>query len=513
MKTLTSALIAVGALVGCGGGGSAGSNPPGTSAGSTGVVFIADRETNGLDELYFAPSTGGSTTKLSTTLGGQGLSVKSLSVSPDRTRVAFVAGPAGLGDNLNELYAVSVNGGTPLKISSGQDVGGDQDEVTLAFDYGWSPDGQEVAYLAGSGSPLQCFRTRLDGSPARNVGGATADIRGYRWLGSTLVYLARTANAGTLYADGAGALSLVNEDVLSFSVSPAAQQPRIAYFAATASGTIVVSVLADGSGATPISLPEALVVPTLLGSGMLQVWSPDGSKLSLVTHDASNVRRLYVADPTNGSSSLVSGSSDLGIMAVPNYLWSPDGKWLAFIGNNGSLLSPFANLYVASATAGTSPQQLNPAGTAVGAAGFAWSPASARIAYVAGQLYNGVALVTLYTDTPTSSDPKSFGLVFPIPGPLGWSNDGSRLLYVSGPLTSLSLYVANADATNPQLLQSGIQSPNMMAMWSLDDSRVVYRAQINGVNGLFSINPDGSAPANLSAPMVAGGTIRWFWRT
>lgn len=106
------------------------------------VVYLADQEINGTPELFAVPIAGGSVTKLNGTLVGSD-GVRGFQISPDGQTVVYVADEL---DNFDdELYSVSISGGTSIKISQA-DLGiGD---VYPTFQI--SGDGQWVVYVANA---------------------------------------------------------------------------------------------------------------------------------------------------------------------------------------------------------------------------------------------------------------------------------------------------------------------------------------------------------------------------
>ena len=78
------------------------------------VVYIADQDTDGFDELYSVPIGGGATTKLNGVLpvGGD---VDGYQVNPDGSTVVYRADQDTY--NVIELYSVSIGGGALTKLN------------------------------------------------------------------------------------------------------------------------------------------------------------------------------------------------------------------------------------------------------------------------------------------------------------------------------------------------------------------------------------------------------------
>jgi len=75
------------------------------------VVFTADKDTEGVTELYSVPIAGGMATKISGELVAGG-DVNNLTISADSKWVAFIGDKST--NNVSELYAVALDGGGPL---------------------------------------------------------------------------------------------------------------------------------------------------------------------------------------------------------------------------------------------------------------------------------------------------------------------------------------------------------------------------------------------------------------
>jgi len=125
------------------------------SADSSTVVYVADQEVDGIEELYSVPIGGGSVTKLNT----PGTEVSSSpALSPDGSTVVFFAN--------QEIFAVSIGGGTPLQLSLGEISGFPSIDV--------SPDSSQVLYSTnaapeelrvvpiGGGTPLTVNPPEID---------------------------------------------------------------------------------------------------------------------------------------------------------------------------------------------------------------------------------------------------------------------------------------------------------------------------------------------------------------
>ncbi len=127
------------------------------------VVYEADQDTDGVNELYSVPISGGSTTKISGTLVTGG-NVQAHEISPDSKQVVYLADEDINGTR--ELYTVPITGGTPTRIN-----------VTLFYvapwppNYAISPDSRQVVYVANQDtkSILELYSVPITGGSSAKV--------------------------------------------------------------------------------------------------------------------------------------------------------------------------------------------------------------------------------------------------------------------------------------------------------------------------------------------------------
>lgn len=143
--SLAALILAALSLAACGGGGSSGSSgsggslpppPPPPPTYLPPLIFIADKDTAGVNELYRADQSGALNTKLNAALVSGG-NVIDAQWSPDGTKVAYLADQDT--DETFELYVVASTGGTPLKLNAAL------------------PSGADVKSFAWAGSVAVCF--------------------------------------------------------------------------------------------------------------------------------------------------------------------------------------------------------------------------------------------------------------------------------------------------------------------------------------------------------------------
>jgi hypothetical protein len=133
------------------------------------VVYLADQDAYGVNELYNVPIGGGTPVKLNGPLVAWG-DVEAFNISPDSSRVVYLADQDT--DEVDELYSVPIGGGTPVKLNGPLVTGGD---VLSRFKI--SPDSSRVVYAVihpeywwmyelysipiGGGTPVKLYESQL----------------------------------------------------------------------------------------------------------------------------------------------------------------------------------------------------------------------------------------------------------------------------------------------------------------------------------------------------------------
>jgi Tol biopolymer transport system component len=130
------------------------------------VVYRADQVTDGVNEIFSVPTAGGTPIKLNGPLATNG-DVKSYGyqISPDGSHVVYVADQVA--NNVNELFRVPIDGGTPVKLSGTLVEGGSVSTFRI------SPDGSHVVYVADqvTDNVQEIFSVPIGGGTAINLNG------------------------------------------------------------------------------------------------------------------------------------------------------------------------------------------------------------------------------------------------------------------------------------------------------------------------------------------------------
>lgn len=492
------------AVVGCGKDHDAG-EPGGAGPRVPEVLFLADRATDGVMELWRTDLTGAEPTVLSGALppGGSAYSFK---WSPDRDRVAFVADTETVG--IRALYLVRATGGTPVEVTGSEGV----------TSYSWAPDGTLIAFQVGG----NVFTALPDGAQTLKTSG-TLWVSGFSWApdATRLAYRAieqggSAAELFTSLADGTGAAKASGPLAPGGSVTSYAWSPdgsRIAYRADQDVSLVyeVFSSFPDGTGNVKVS---GALVPG--GSVSIYLWSPDGARIAYrADRETDGVDELFAAGPDGTGTAKINGPLVPG-GNVSSFGWAPGGSRIAYRADEES--DEVQELFAADPDGGGRAKingALPPGGDI---AWYLWSPDGSRIAYVGDGEVDGVE--ELFTARPDGTDRAK------VNGPLvqggsvaivTWSPDGSRIAY-RGDADSdevQELFVARPDGTGRAKV-SGPLAPGgnvTYYLWTSDGSRVVYRAdeETDEVHEVFAAAPDGIGRTKISGPMVSGGGVFMFF--
>ena len=128
------------------------------------VVYLADQDTDEVDELYSVPVGGDTPVKLSSALPA-GVNISNYEISPDGATVVYLADQDTAG--VDELYSVPIGGGTPIMLNSSLAEGGN------VSDYQICPDGSTVVYRADQDTDEvdELYSVPIGGGPSIKLNG------------------------------------------------------------------------------------------------------------------------------------------------------------------------------------------------------------------------------------------------------------------------------------------------------------------------------------------------------
>jgi Tol biopolymer transport system component len=456
------------------------------------AVFIADKDVDGVDELYVAFDDGTEIIKLSDPLVARG-NVAAFRISPDGFYVAYVADQDTAG--LFELYVVPVDktsGEIAVKVSGPMAGNGILQLPSGEYLFRWAPDSSRVAYVADQNTlrEFELFTSTPDGTqndiisdlpdPATNP---DRDVRNFEWAPNSAL-IAYVANQDTA-------------EVLELYVSP---------FDKNTPNFKISGTALDGSGIKELKpLPSAEYA---------FAWAPNSSRLAFLADqliDDIDEFELYTNLPQGTNILRVSGQQG-DFSQVDDFVWAPNSRQIAYRANQN--LPTAIDLFTALPNVSSSFQQ-NSSGLEPGqeVIAFKWSPDSTRIAFTSDRAFTG--FFRLFTTSPNNSNNVlvSSGLANTDDvSDFKWSPDSSRIAYVSILVGNVfELFTTLRDVQPSTFISRSLADDDDFA-WAPDSSRIAYISDQDLLNKfeLFTSTRDGGFTDVVSGPLVAGGKVQEF---
>lgn len=442
------------------------------------VVFRADVRQDGAFRLYRAPLTGGRSTVLLTPLSPATAFVDRFALDPAGAHVVFVAESA----TAAELFSVPLHRAPPVRslggtLRSGKPVRLNAELVTggsvLGFEI--TPDGRGVVYHARQDSlQIEVYHASIaGGAPPVKLNAslvADGDVGG---------------NAGPPYRIQA-------------------DSSRVLYQADQDTDLLVelYGVPLD-RGLAPVKLSGSLEVGPPAGDVLEFRFSPDGTRfVYLADGNVDQVFELYGGDVA-GWQPIVRLSS--AVETVRQWSFTLDGSQLLFAGDvplSGSFLFSTAS------DGSTASFELGGGNEAFG---YVLDPTGTNVVFTGSQIF--------VTPLQGGGMPLSLSGSLPFPaGPLV-SPDGQRAVFVSRPdpfFGSNRMYVVALDGSEPAFeLDSGMPLSGSVGQRVISPrgERVVFVAdrEVNDRFELYSVPLDGGPePLKLSGALVAAGDVSRF---
>lgn len=212
-------------------------------------------------------------------------------------------------------------------------------------------------------------------------------------------------------------------------------------------------------------------------------WSPDGTRIAVVTDMCERVVAIVIAD--SGSAEEIASFPGLSGF-ISEFEWAPDSQRLLLGITEPPAEGPqkvaTTHVFVVNASGHGEPMEI------FRGRFFAWAPDGSKIAYeetigMAGQL----KVLNL-------SDGNTINLAFDAASSTpAWSPDGTRLAFSTDHLPP-ELIVVNADGSNPIVVASGGSGP----VWMPDGQRIVFSRFEEQVDSSVAIVPaDGGSIETL----------------
>jgi hypothetical protein len=457
------------------------------------AVFMSDRETNGLTELWSTRLSGFTPFKLSgaTTVGTSG--VLSFKVSPDGNWVAFVTGQ---GAGLTQQLWLAVNDGSAATPTA---VSGPLASSGTIRDYEWSANSQRVVFRAerDAASTIELYSKPLSGAlvslsllpvTGRNVAGWSIAPDSSRVVfisdrnALNVFELSSVPLIGGVVTKLSGP-TLTTANVPSFLIS--ANSSRVAFLQDRDVDNVrdLYSSAIDGSTAA-VKLSSGLLGP--FGVTHFRI-TPDGTRVVYrASRDTAGVLELYGASATAvGASIKLSGTLVAGgnVDGSGRLALTPDGQRVIFMATKDS--STLLELYSAPVNAANAVVKISdPAATLFNVLTFLICPNSACVVYVASPTVSGAAPRKLMVTSTTSA----------------------TLVDLSAPVGVISTFFSVA--SSPESYATGgfqITPDSRRTLWV--DTR--NPASLSSVGAQLLSSPlSAAAPVAISGQIVANGRVQ-----
>ncbi len=222
-------------------------------------------------------------------------------------------------------------------------------------------------------------------------------------------------------------------------------------------------------------------------------WDADSRLLCLMDYDGRNVTPLTYGDPPHR------------LYGAHDPVWSPDGETLAFTAGSGNgtdiftLSGPNLEKFTCLTTADFTTWD-----SMVG-----WSPDGSKIVFFSNR--DGNWKLYLMNADGTGQRPL-------LPGPskdntiISWSPDGQRLAFSSqsnsGDNNTSEIYTVDADGAGLVRLTNNAAWDNCPA-WSPDGTKIAFRSNRDGCQEIYLMNPDGSAQTRLTYNNTYASWPQW----
>lgn len=491
---------------------------------STYVVYLADQDTDDVSEVYMVPVDGSAAPiKLNAPLvaGGDVGFSGYFFISPDSQRVIYLADQDT--DEVDELYSVPIGGGPPVKLNPPLVPGG---EVAWIWDPQISPDSSRVVYVADQEVVFrdEIFSVPIDGGAATKLNGALAGGSVYDFAispdSSRVAYRARqdSATSNELYSVplAGGPSTKLNEalpsdgQVNSFRIS--ADSSRVVFMADqdATSGNEIFRVPLAGGAVTKVN--DALATG---GRVFRYDVAPDSSRVVYIAdQEVSRVDELY-STPLESPGPLSKLNETLAIGAdIWSFEITSDSQYVLYLADQTRIGRN--DLYRARLDGSDDPVRLSE-----GLQGdytmydlevtpdAVWAVIGVDVSGQPDALYSvpvdGSGPPILLNTTALSNARLHYFRL---------SDDSNYVVYRAEEDTSgvFEIYSAPVDGSGAQIkLNGALVAGGEVDSFGIspDSTRVVYTAdqETDEVVELYSVPIGGGAPIKLNAPFPAGGAI------
>ena len=372
--------------------------------------------------------------------------------APDDSRLAFTQGNVTFFYGVQEFDNVAPSSVMLLELGAGGDGNDDAvaltDNVHQSLNPVWSEDGNGIYYVSNirGGRDVyyqQVKRAQLSGEPRRLTNGLR--IHAMSVGHGTLVYSVFNSGVGiwALTTSGTAPMSVASARQLTGAAERieavrASPDGKTLAFDSDRSGNMdIYRMNADGSGVQQLTTNSA--------DEFRPVWSPDGRQIQFQSWRSGN-RDLYAM--------AADGSAERLLVGGPNHewaeTWAPDGKQIAFTSDRGGGIHVWTT-----STAGGTPREL----TKTDGSGPRWSPDGKWIAYIgarfasAGSSGAGSSLDLITPDGSESRRIVPEDILGKITSVGGWSADSKTIYFrILSPDGNYDIAQVGVDGSNPRVL-------------------------------------------------------------
>jgi Tol biopolymer transport system component len=310
------------------------------------VVYLADQERNGVEEIFSVPIEGGPAVRLNGPMVQRGDALPyAIQISPDSSRVVYVADQ--MADGVDELFSVPIGGGPATKLNGPLVPFGRVSSTLQPRPFEISSDSSRVVYVASQEDDQseELYSVPIAGGPVVKLNGPLpqyGDVLSFA-IGSDsrrVVFSSHgpvfTQELYSVPIEG-GSLTRLSVDagrIPGFRIDPAAR-------------TVVYAIDSDGyhaelfgvpiGGGTSTRLKAPLIPPALSSSLDTFRISPDSSRVVYVSwRDTWSVNELYAVPIGGGESAKLNGPLVYGGEVAPYagpeaYGLTPDGRGVVYL--------------------------------------------------------------------------------------------------------------------------------------------------------------------------------------
>lgn len=446
------------------------------------IAFIGTEAIVNAD-LFVVNDDGSDLVNLSETASAPSPRVFSFKWSPDGRWLAYRYTPDINDGNISDLQVVSVDGGTPVRVSAA----GTTNDRSVGSDFAWSPDSSQIAFTLQTGGATDTTRETYlvdrDGANPIKINGtvgssARVGVVTPRWSpdGNYIFQVVEDASTGigegiNIFDTTLGAgnsTRLVTSTLGLRGLKTAPSSARICYNLGPFGSVRQIRISDASSGVFPNNLVIGADNLTFPNERQCE-WFDHGSRVAFVSQNSNRTEDIIIRDSDAAAppQTIVSTSVDV---AIERYAVRPNSTDEVLYSQLA--VSPGSNPELFLAGLNAAPFRLgatlpNPNGAQVFGA---WSPDGSDFAYFGNLTTQNI--LDIYVERPGESAPVQVtdfagGELARTDAVPVWSNDETRLAYwagvpstTPGRFTDSSLQVANTDGSGVTVLTPGNLRPN-----------------------------------------------------